>query len=88
MGAAEFILLIAAMLGVAIMLPSMVGMQHQAFSDQVAKVAAGQLANITNAALQYEYGYMASLSAPGSTHTVTVAQLIADNYLTAGTFAT
>ena len=87
MGAAEFILLIAAMLGVAIMLPSMVGMQHQAFSDQVAKVAAGQLANITNAALQYEYGYMASLSAPGSTHTVTVAQLIADNYLTAGTSA-
>ena len=87
MGAAEFILLIAAMLGVAIMLPSMVGMQHQAFSDQVAKVAAGQLSTITNAALQYEYGYMASLSAPGSTHTVTVAQLIADNYLTAGTSA-
>ena len=87
MGAAEVILYIAVLLGIAIMLPSMVGMQHQAFSDQVAKVAAGQLSTITNAALQYEYGYMASLSAPGSTHTVTVAQLIADNYLTAGTSA-
>ncbi len=87
MGAAEFILLIAAMLGVAIMLPSMVGMQHQAFSDQVAKVAAGQLAHIDNAALQYEYGYMASLSSPGSTHTVSVATLIQQGYLTAGTSA-
>ncbi len=87
MGAAEFILLIAAMVGVAIMLPSVVGMQHQAFTDQVAKVEAGQLATITDAALQYEYGYMASLSAPGSTHTVAVAQLIAQGYLPAGTSA-
>ena len=87
MGAGELILYVSVLLGIAIMLPSMVGMQHQAFSDQVAKVAAGQLAHIDNAALQYEYGYMASLSAPGSTHTVTVAQLIADNYLTAGTSA-
>ncbi len=87
MGAAELIVYVSVLLGIAIMLPSMVGMQHQAFSDQVAKVAAGQLSTITNAALQYEYGYMASLSAPGSTHTVTVAQLIADNYLTAGTSA-
>ena len=85
MGAAEFILLIAAMVGIAIMLPSVVGMQHQAFSDQVAQVEAGQLATITDAALQYEYGYMASLSAPSSTHTVTVAQLIAQGYLPAGT---
>ena len=87
MGAAEFILLIAAMVGVAIMLPSMVGMQHQAFTDQVAKVAAGQLATITDAALQYEYGYMASLSAPGSTHTVSVATLIQQGYLSPGTSA-
>ena len=87
MGAAEFILLIAAMVGVAIMLPSMVGMQHQAFSDQVAQVEAGHLATITDAALQYEYGYMASLSSPGSTHTVTVAQLIAQGYLPPGTSA-
>ena len=87
MGAAEFILLIAAMVGVAIMLPSMVGMQHQAFSDQVAQVEAGQLATITDAALQYEYGYMASLSAPGSTHTVSVQTLIQQGYLPPGTSA-
>ena len=85
MGAAEFILLIAAMMGIAIMLPSMVGMQHQAFSDQVAQVESGQLSTITNAALQYEYGYMASLSTPGSTHTVTVQTLIAQGYLPPGT---
>ena len=87
MGAAEFILIIAAMVGIAIMLPSMVGMQHQAFSDQVAEVEAGQLATITDAALQYEYGYMASLSAPGSTHTVSVATLIQQGYLPPGTSA-
>ena len=87
MGAAEFILLIAAMVGIAIMMPSMVGMQHQAFFDQVAQVEAGQLSTITNAALQYEYGYMASLSAPGSTHTVAVAQLVAQGYLPPGTSA-
>ena len=87
MGAAEFILLIATMVGVAIMLPSVVGMQHQAFTDQVAKVEAGQLATITDAALQYEYGYMASLSAPGSTHTVSVQTLIQQGYLPAGTSA-
>ncbi|MGC8520086.1 MAG: hypothetical protein ACP5P4_16450 [Steroidobacteraceae bacterium] len=87
MGAAEFILLIAAMVGVAIMMPSMVGAQHTAFSDQVAQVEAGQLSTITNAALQYEYGYMASLSAPGSTHTVTVATLIQQGYLPPGTSA-
>ena len=85
MGAGEAILYISVLLALAIMLPSMVGMQHQAFSDQVAQVEAGQLATITDAALQYEYGYMASLSAPGSTHTVTVAQLIAQGYLPPGT---
>ena len=88
MGAAEVILYISVLLGIAIMLPSMVGMQHQAFSDQVAQVESGQLSTITNAALQYEYGYMASLSAPGSTHTVTVAQLIAQGYLPPGTKTT
>ncbi|MHB1871875.1 MAG: hypothetical protein ACYCT1_13630 [Steroidobacteraceae bacterium] len=87
MGAAEFILLIAAMVGVAIMLPSMVGAQHTAFTDQVAKVEAGQLARIDDAALQYEYSWMASLSAPGSTHTVTVATLIQQGYLSPGTSA-
>jgi len=87
MGAAEFILLIAAMVGVAIMLPSMVGMQHTAFTDQVAQVEAGQLATITDAALQYEYGYMASLSTPGSTHTVSVQTLIQQGYLPPGTSA-
>ena len=88
MGAAEFILLIAALVGVAILMPSMVGAQHTAFSDQVAQVEAGQLARITNAALQYEYGYMASLSAPGSTHTVSVSTLIQQGYLPPGTKTT
>ncbi len=88
MGVPEIILLIASFMAVAILMPSMVGAQHQAFSDQVAQVEAGQLARITNAALQYEYGYMASLSAPGSTHTVTVAQLIAQGYLPPGTKTT
>ena len=87
MGAGELILYVSVLLGLAIMLPSMVGMQHTAFTDQVAQVEAGQLSTITNAALQYEYGYMASLSAPGSTHTVNVAQLIAQGYLPPGTSA-
>ena len=88
MGFGEAILYISVLLGIAILLPSMVGLQHTAFSDQVAQVEAGQLARITDAALQYEYGYMASLSAPGSTHTVTVAQLIAQGYLPPGTKTT
>ena len=87
MGAAELILYVSVLLGIAIMLPSMVGMQHQAFSDQVAQVESGQLSTITNAALQYEYGYMASLSAPGTTHTVSVQTLIQQGYLPAGTSA-
>ncbi len=87
MGAGEAILYISVLLALAIMLPSVVGMQHQAFTDQVAKVEAGQLATITDAALQYEYGYMASLSAPGSTHTVSVQTLIQQGYLPAGTSA-
>ena len=88
MGVPEIILLIASFLAIAIIMPSMVGMQHQAFSDQVAKVEAGQLSTITNAALQYEYGYMASLSTPGSTHTVTVATLVSQGYLPPGTKTT
>ena len=86
MGVPEIILLIASFLAVAILMPSMVGAQHQAFSDQVAQVEAGQLSTITNAALQYEYGYMASLSAPG-THTVSVQTLIQQGYLPPGTSA-
>ena len=85
MGAGELILYVSVLLGIAIMLPSMVGMQHQAFSDQIAQVEAGQFATITDAALQYEYGYMASLSAPGSTHTVSVSTLIQQGYLPPGT---
>ena len=87
MAAGDLIIWISIMLGIAIMLPSMVSIQHTAFTDQVARVEAGQLAHIDNAALQYEYGYMASLSAPGSTHTVTVAQLVAHGYLSPGTSA-
>jgi hypothetical protein len=87
MAAGDLIIWISVMVGIAIMLPSMVGAQHTAFTDQVAQVEAGQLATITDAALQYEYGYMASLSAPGSTHTVTVATLIQQGYLPPGTSA-
>ena len=87
MGAGEAILYISVLLALAIMLPSVVGMQHQAFTDQVAQVEAGQLATITDAALQYEYGYVASLSAPGSTHTVSIQTLIQQGYLPAGTAA-
>ena len=87
MGAADLIIWISVLLGIAILMPSMVGMQHTAFTDQVARVEAGQLATITDAALQYEYGYMASLSAPGSTHTVSVQTLIQQGYLPAGTSA-
>jgi hypothetical protein len=85
MGAGEAILYISVLLALAIMLPTMVGAQHTAFSDQVAQVESGQLATITDAALQYEYGYMASLSTPGSTHTVSVATLIQQGYLPPGT---
>ena len=88
MGVPEIILLIASFMAIAIIMPSMVGMQHQAFTDQVAQVEAGQLATITDAALQYEYGYMASLSTPGSTHTVTVATLVSQGYLPPGTKTT
>ena len=87
MGAAELILYVSVLLGIAIIMPSMVGAQHTAFSDQVAQVEAGQLATITDAALQYEYGYMASLSTPGSTHTVSVSTLIQQGYLPPGTSA-
>lgn len=87
MGAGELILYVSVLLGIAIMLPSMVGAQHTAFTDQVAQVEAGQLATITDAALQYEYGHMVSLSAPGNTHTVSVATLIQQGFLPAGTSA-
>ncbi len=87
MAAGDLIIWLSVLVGIAIMLPSVVGMQHQAFTDQVAKVEAGQLATITDAALQYEYGYMASLSAPGSTHTVSIQTLIQQGYLPAGTSA-
>ena len=87
MAAGDLIIWLSVLGGIAIMLPSVVGMQHQAFTDQVAKVEAGQLATITDAALQYEYGYMASLSAPGSTHTVSIQTLIQQGYLPAGTSA-
>ena len=87
MAAGDLIIWVSVLVALAIMLPSVVGMQHQAFTDQVAKVEAGQLAKITDAALQYEYGYMATLSAPSSTHTVSIQTLIQQGYLPAGTSA-
>ena len=87
MGAGELILYVSVLLGIAIIMPSMLGMQHTAFSDQVAQVEAGQLAHIDNAALEYEYSWMASLSTPGSTHTVSVQTLIQQGYLPPGTSA-
>ena len=88
MAAGDLIIWLSVLVGIAIMLPSVVGMQHQAFTDQIAQVEAGQLARIDDAALQYEYSWMASLSAPGSTYTVSVQTLIAQGFLPPGTKAT
>ena len=41
MAAGDLIIWLSVLVGIAIMLPSVVGMQHQAFTDQVAKVEAG-----------------------------------------------
>ena len=54
MAAGDLIIWISIMLGIAIMLPSMVSIQHTAFTDQVARVEAGQLPPTENAALQDE----------------------------------
>ena len=88
MGYIDLVILIGALAAAAAILPSALSWNHMAFTAQVAKVEAGQLANITNAALQYEYANSAALDIPGSSHTVTIADLIAQGYLPAGTTAT
>ena len=88
MGSFDLVVFIGVLVAAAALLPTALNWNHMAFSAQVAQVEAGQLATITDAALQYEYGNSATLGAPNSSHTVTVAQLIAQGYLPGGTRAT
>ena len=88
MGYFDLVVFIGVLAAAAALLPSALNWNHMAFSAQVAQVEAGQLATITDAALQYEYANSATLEAPNSSHTVTVAQLIAQGYLPTGTRAT
>ena len=88
MGYFDLVVFIGVLAAAAVLLPSALNWNHMAFSAQVAQVEAGQLATITDAALQYEYGNSATLEAPNSSHAVTVAQLIAQGYLPSGTRAT
>lgn len=88
MGSFDLVVFIGVLVAAAALLPTALNWNHMAFSAQVAQVEAGQLATITDAALQYEYGNSATLGAPNSSHTVTVAQLIAQGYLPSGTRAT
>ena len=85
MGYFDLVVFIGVLAAAAALLPSALNWNHMAFSAQVAQVEAGQLATITDAALQYEYGNSATLGAPNSSHSVTVAQLIAQGYLPSGT---
>ena len=87
-GYVDLVVFIGVLAAVAVMLPSAMNLNHTVFTSQVAQVEAGQLATITNAALEYEYSYSATLDAPGSSHTVTVPQLIAQGFLPVGTKAT
>ena len=88
MGYFDLVVFIGVLAAAAVLLPSALNWNHMAFSAQVAQVEAGQLATITDAALQYEYGNSATLEAPNSSHAVTVAQLIAQGYLPSGTRTT
>src|SRR5579883_1650386 len=87
-GYVDLVVFIGLLGAVAYLLPTALGWQHTAFTEQVAQLEAGQLATITDAAVEYEYGNMASLDAPNTTTTVTVAQLISQGFLPTGTKAT
>ena len=87
-GYVDLVIFIGVLAAAAMILPSAMNWDHMAFSAQVAQIEAGQLATITDGALQYEYANSATLDIPGSSHTVTIAQLIAQGYLPSGTKAT
>ncbi len=87
-GYVDLVIFIGVLAAAAMILPSAMNWDHMAFSAQVAQIEAGQLATITDGALQYEYANSATLDLPGSSHSVTVAQLIAQGYLPSGTKAT
>ena len=84
-GYIDLVIFIGVLAAVAAVLPSALNWNHIVFTTQVAQVEAGQLATIANGALQYEYSYSATLDLPGSSHTVTVPQLIAQGFLPVGT---
>ena len=84
-GYIDLVVFISVLAAAAMLLPSALNWNHMAFTAQVAQVEAQQLAGITDAALEYKYGNVATLGIPGSSHTVTVAQLIAQGYLPVGT---
>ena len=87
-GYVDLVVFIGVLAAVAVMLPSAMNWNRMVFTSQVAQVEAGQLATVTNAALEYEYSYSATLDAPGSSRTVTIPQLIAQGFLPVGTKAT
>ncbi len=87
-GYVDLVIFIGVLAAAAMILPSAMNWDHMAFSAQVAQIEAGQLAAVTDGALQYEYANTATLDTPGSSHSVTVAQLIAQGYLPSGTKAT
>ncbi|MHB1826594.1 MAG: hypothetical protein ACYCV6_02735 [Steroidobacteraceae bacterium] len=87
-GYIDLVVFISVLGAAAMLLPTALNWNHMAFTAQVAQLEAQQLATITDAALQYEYANSATLDAPNSSHTVTVANLIAQGYLPNGTKAT
>ncbi len=87
-GYIDLVVFISVLGAAAMLLPTALNWNHMAFTAQVAQIEAQQLATITDAALQYEYANSATLDSPNSSHTVTIANLIAQGYLPAGTKAT
>ncbi len=87
-GYIDLVVFISVLGAAAMLLPTALNWNHMAFTAQMARIEAQQLATITDAALQYEYANSATLDSPNSSHTVTIANLIAQGYLPAGTKAT
>ena len=54
-GYVDLVIFIGVLAAAAMILPSAMNWDHMAFSAQVAQIEAGQLATITDGALQYEY---------------------------------
>jgi len=87
-GYIDLVVFISVLGAAALLLPTALNWNHMAFTAQVAQVEAQQFSTITDAAVQYEYANMATLDVPGSSHTITIPQLIAQGYLPVGTKAT